>query len=163
MRTAIFPFHKLCSSTQHSDSDPVLDAIPMNATIRSLRTRWNSKAIVRMSALLLASAAAAFMPSAAPLNLVSAPRVHPMTMVESVDVERAGDAVLDDLLIENASGGMRRKMAEGLRQKQIAITDLVSAADGMSFDEDAWTRPKGGGGITRSRRRQRLEKLRRGT
>jgi len=71
--------------------------------------------------------------------------------LESVDVELAADDVLGTLLDENAGDGMRRQMAEGLRQKQIAITDLVGAADGVEggFLEDAWTRPKGGGGITR--------------
>ena len=101
------------------------------------------------TASLLVAAATAFGPSPMALRAALGHRVRPSTMVESIDVARAGDAVLDELLDENASDGMRRKMAEGLRQKQIAITDLVSAADGVTFEEDAWTRPKGGGGITR--------------
>ena len=72
-----------------------------------------------------------------------------MSVVESEDTLQAADEVLESLLEVGAPTGMRRKMAEGLRQKQLAITDLVSSADGVTFQEDAWTRPKGGGGITR--------------
>ena len=57
-----------------------------------------------------------------------------MSIVESVDTTVAADDVLESLLEGCApEGGMRRKMAEGLRQKQLAITDLVSAADGEMF------------------------------
>ena len=56
-----------------------------------------------------------------------------MNVVESEDTIQAADEVLESLLEAGAPTGMRRKMAEGLRQKQLAITDLVSSADGVTF------------------------------
>jgi hypothetical protein len=56
-----------------------------------------------------------------------------MSVVESEDTIQAADEVLESLLEVGAPTGMRRKMAEGLRQKQLAITDLVSSADGVTF------------------------------
>ena len=54
-------------------------------------------------------------------------------MVESVDVSLSGDDVLETLLDQNADTGMRRQMAEGLRLKQLAITEAVGKADGVDF------------------------------
>ena len=55
-------------------------------------------------------------------------------VVESIDSKEAADDVLESLLDAEATGGMRRKMAEGLRKKQLSITDLVGTADGVSFE-----------------------------
>ena len=94
--------------------------------------------------------------AAAGYQLPSAPtrRHHgvPAPTMVSTDSSAAADELLDSFLLpdENAASlAMRRRMAEGLRQKQIAITNLVGAADGTPFLEDAWTRPNGGGGVTR--------------
>lgn len=56
-----------------------------------------------------------------------------MSAVESVETSAAADDVLESLLEASAPTGMRRKMAESLRAKQIALTDLVSSADGEAF------------------------------
>jgi len=45
---------------------------------------------------------------------------------------------------------MRSKMEKMLREAQISITDAIAKCDGgATFKEDAWTRPTGGGGMSR--------------
>ncbi len=44
---------------------------------------------------------------------------------------------------------MRGQFEAVIRAAQESITAAVSGVDGASFREDAWTRPGGGGGISR--------------
>ena len=44
---------------------------------------------------------------------------------------------------------MRARFEEVIRAAQDSICAAISAEDGTSFHEDAWTRPGGGGGISR--------------
>jgi hypothetical protein len=67
---------------------------------------------------------------ARPHNALSAAT---MSVAESEDTIQAADDVLEMLLEVGAPTGMRRQMAEGLRKRQLAITDLVSSADGVTF------------------------------
>ena len=83
----------------------------------------------------LLGAVAAFAPSRLAFSQVygSSPTAM-MSQAESVDTTVAADDVLESLLEASAPTGMRRKMAESLRQKQIALTDLVASADGKTFE-----------------------------
>jgi coproporphyrinogen III oxidase len=44
---------------------------------------------------------------------------------------------------------MRGKFERVIREAQQSITAAISEVDGTPFRQDAWTRPGGGGGITR--------------
>lgn len=44
---------------------------------------------------------------------------------------------------------MRGKFEKVIRDAQDSICDAISEVDGTKFHQDAWTRPGGGGGITR--------------
>ena len=60
------------------------------------------------------------------------------------------DKVPDSLLrSDNQGSAMRAKFERMIRQKQDEICAAVEAADGSRFHQDAWTRPGGGGGISR--------------
>ena len=50
---------------------------------------------------------------------------------------------------DNQGSAMRAKFERMIRQKQDEICAAVEAADGSRFHQDAWTRPGGGGGISR--------------
>jgi hypothetical protein len=52
---------------------------------------------------------------------------------------------------EDASSNesMRVKFEQAVRQAQDEICKAVSELDGKEFHEDAWTRPGGGGGVSR--------------
>jgi len=50
---------------------------------------------------------------------------------------------------DNQGSGMRAQFEKMIRQKQDEICAAIEAVDGGRFHQDAWTRPGGGGGISR--------------
>jgi coproporphyrinogen III oxidase len=44
---------------------------------------------------------------------------------------------------------MRGRFEKAIRDSQDSIVAAIEEADGTKFHQDAWTRPGGGGGITR--------------
>lgn len=75
--------------------------------------------------------------------------------VAGIEEEQAVEERPASLLREgeggNGSGahGMREKFEQMIRRAQDDICAAVEAVDGSSFREDVWTRPGGGGGISR--------------
>ena len=54
-----------------------------------------------------------------------------------------------DTLVQCCSCSMRGRFEAEIRKAQDAICAAVENMDGGKFHEDAWTRPGGGGGISR--------------
>lgn len=54
-----------------------------------------------------------------------------------------------DRLCREEDKGMREKFEKSIRKAQDEICAAIEAVDGTSFREDTWTRPGGGGGISR--------------
>lgn len=53
------------------------------------------------------------------------------------------------LRADGQDSGMRAKFEAMIRKKQDEICAAIEAVDGNKFREDSWTRPGGGGGISR--------------
>jgi len=53
------------------------------------------------------------------------------------------------LRADGQDSGMRAKFEAMIRKKQDEICAAIEAVDGKKFREDSWTRPGGGGGISR--------------
>jgi len=64
-------------------------------------------------------------------------------------VEKAPDTLVRDDDMSGANMDMRRRFEENCRRAQNNICNAVSELDGTPFKEDVWTRPGGGGGISR--------------
>jgi len=64
-------------------------------------------------------------------------------------VEKAPDTLVRDDDMSGANMDMRRRFEENYRRAQNNICNAVSELDGTPFKEDVWTRPGGGGGISR--------------
>ena len=69
----------------------------------------------------------------------------------------ASSAIAKEVMLEEAPArlcreedkGMREKFEKQIRAAQDSICDAITAVDGTSFHQDTWTRPGGGGGISR--------------
>lgn len=65
---------------------------------------------------------------------------------EEVYIEKAPATLLRS---DGQDSGMRSRFEAMIRQRQDEICAAISALDGTPFREDSWTRPGGGGGISR--------------
>ncbi len=63
-----------------------------------------------------------------------------------VYIDKAPDSLLR---ADGQDSGMRAKFEKMIREKQNEICAAIEALDGSKFREDSWTRPGGGGGISR--------------
>jgi coproporphyrinogen III oxidase len=63
-----------------------------------------------------------------------------------VYIDKAPDTLLRP---DGQDSGMRAKFEKMIRAKQNEICAAIEAVDGKKFREDSWTRPGGGGGISR--------------
>jgi len=54
-----------------------------------------------------------------------------------------------ETMLRSGEGSMRAKFERNIREAQDSICAAIEAADGTKFHQDSWTRPGGGGGITR--------------
>ena len=64
-------------------------------------------------------------------------------------VDSVPDSLVRDDNLPGANMDMRRKFEANCRRAQNVICEAIEELDGASFREDAWTRPGGGGGISR--------------
>ena len=85
-----------------------------------------------------------------PLKKVTVRAAAPST--RTIEEEVALDEAPLTLLREGGgddAGSMRAKFEKMIRAAQNEICSAVEELDGQKFQEDAWTRPGGGGGISR--------------
>ncbi|QDZ24031.1 coproporphyrinogen III oxidase [Chloropicon primus] len=78
--------------------------------------------------------------SGAARRMAAAPRAIAKEVMLSKAPER---------LCREGDTGMREKFEKTIRKAQDEICAAITAVDGKSFHEDTWTRPGGGGGISR--------------
>ena len=71
--------------------------------------------------------------------------------MQAIEQEEVVDSAPASLCKEDASSedSMRVKFEAAVRRAQDDICKAVSELDGKPFHEDAWTRPGGGGGVSR--------------
>jgi hypothetical protein len=71
---------------------------------------------------------------------------RPSARARQVYIDKAPDTLLRK---DGQDSGMRAKFEKMIREKQNEICAAIEAVDGKKFREDSWTRPGGGGGISR--------------
>eukprot|EP00252_Welwitschia_mirabilis_P010849 TRINITY_DN2443_c0_g1_i1.p1 TRINITY_DN2443_c0_g1~~TRINITY_DN2443_c0_g1_i1.p1 ORF type:complete len:377 (-),score=63.17 TRINITY_DN2443_c0_g1_i1:507-1637(-) len=76
-------------------------------------------------------------------------RVRIRAMTETAMVERPETFLRDGELQVSGSNSVRARFENMIRKVQDDVCASVSALDGTSFKEDVWSRPGGGGGISR--------------
>ena len=71
--------------------------------------------------------------------------------LQAIEKEEVVENAPATLCKEDASSdeSMRVKFEQAVRKAQDEICKAVSDMDGKEFHEDAWTRPGGGGGVSR--------------
>lgn len=71
--------------------------------------------------------------------------------MQAIEAENYIDQAPVSLLREgiDAPDGIRARFEKVIRAAQDSICDAISEVDGVKFHQDAWTRPGGGGGISR--------------
>ena len=71
--------------------------------------------------------------------------------MQAIEQEEVVESAPASLCKEDTSdqGSMRVKFEAAVRRAQADICKAVSDMDGKQFHEDAWTRPGGGGGVSR--------------
>lgn len=76
------------------------------------------------------------------------PKPARLQAIEKEEVVESAPATLckED---SDGKGSMRVKFEAAVRRAQDEICKAVSDLDGKEFHEDAWTRPGGGGGVSR--------------
>ena len=92
------------------------------------------------------AAAAAIGRFSAPLQLLRATLTDCIAPPAQVYVDKAPTTLLRP---DGQDSGMRAKFEAMIRKKQDEICAAIEAVDGNKFREDSWTRPGGGGGISR--------------
>ena len=76
------------------------------------------------------------------------PKPVPLQAIEKEEVVESAPATLCKEE-SDGKGSMRVRFEAAVRRAQDEICKAVSDLDGKEFHEDAWTRPGGGGGVSR--------------